>query len=129
MPKNRVHSKGKLIAHIILVTKYRKKILTGEVEHKLKILIRKICKREKFLILAMECDIDHIHILLEYLKHLTISYIVQKLKQETTYYIRREFLYLKDVYYNNILWSDGYFANSIGDVSVKTAKNYIDNQG
>ena len=71
-----------------------------------------------------------IQMLLEYFKHLTISYIVQKLKQETTYYIGKEFECLNSFYYNNnILWSDGYFANSIGNVSVKTAKNYIDNQG
>ena len=100
MSKNRVHSKGKLIAHIILVTKYRKKILIGAIEKKLKLLIEKICKREKCLILAMECDIDYIHILLEYPKHLSISYIVQKLKQETTYYIRKKFKCLNSVYYN-----------------------------
>lgn len=130
MSKNRVHSKGKLIAHIILVQKYRKKILVGTVENKLKLLIEKICKREKCLTLAMECDIDHIHILLEYPKNISISYIVQKLKQETTYHMRKEFKYLNSVYYNkNILWNDGYFANSIGNVSVETAKHYIDNQG
>lgn len=126
MSKNRVHSKGKLIAHIILVSKYLKKILIGAIESKLKLLIKEICKREKCLILAMECDIDHIHILLEYLKGLSISYIAQKLKQETTYYIRKEFKCLNSVYYNkNILWSDGYFANSIGNVSIETAKHYI----
>ena len=130
MSKNRIHSKGKLIVHIILVSKYRKKILIRAIEKRLKLLIEEICKREKVLILAMEFDIDHIHILLEYPKNLSISYIVQKLKQETTYYIRKEFKCLNSFYYNkNILWNDGYFANSIGNVSVETAKNYIDNQG
>lgn len=88
MSKDRVHSKGKLTDHIILVSKYRKKILTGAVKYRLKILIRKICNQEKLSILAMECDVDHIHILIEYPENLSISYIVQKLKQETTYYIR-----------------------------------------
>ena len=55
---------------------------------------------------------------------------VIKLKQEATYYIRKEFKSLNSVYYNkNILWSNGYFANSIGNVSIETAKHYIDNQG
>lgn len=80
MSKNRVHSKGKLIVHIILVSKYCKNILTGAMEERLKTLIRKICKQEKLLILAMECDIYHIHTLIEYPKSLSISYIVQKFK-------------------------------------------------
>ena len=68
-------------------------------------------KREKRLILAIECDINHIHILLEYPKNIRMSYIVQKLEQETTCYIRKEYKYLNILYYNrNILWSNSYFA-------------------
>ena len=38
MPKSKVYSKGKLIAYIILVTKYHKKMLIGAIEDKLKLL-------------------------------------------------------------------------------------------
>lgn len=42
MSKTRVHSKGCLIAHIILVTKYRKKILFGQIEQFIKTKIESI---------------------------------------------------------------------------------------
>ena len=78
----------------------------------------------------METDVDHVHILVECPKRFSVSYVVQKLKQETTYYIRKEFKALSGVYYSrNILWSNGYFANSVDNVSVETAKEYIENQG
>lgn len=130
MSKTRVHSKGCLIAHIILVTKYRKKILSGKIEKSVKAKIENICKKEGCAIFAIECDKDHIHILLEYPKHKSISYIVQKIKQETTYYTRKEFIGLSKIYYKkSVLWSDGYFANSVGDVSIEKAKYYIERQG
>lgn len=57
--------------------------------------------------------------------------IVRVLKQETTYYLWVEFeSFLKSVYWKKrILWSDGYFACSIGDASSETIQKYIELQG
>ena len=75
----------------------------------------------------METDKDHVHILLEYSPKISVSDIVRQLKQYSTYQMwnyHKE--YLSNQYWKNkILWSDGYFACSIGQV----IKKYIQNQG
>ena len=62
--KNR--RKYNLKVHIVIVTKYRKKLLTGGLDLFLKKACAYIAKQRSWEIVAMETDKDHIHILLEY---------------------------------------------------------------
>ena len=79
----------------------------------------------------METDKDHIHILLEYSPKVSVSDIVKQLKQISTYQIwQYHKAYLEKHYWKRkIIWSDGYFACSIGQVSQDIIENYIQNQG
>lgn len=87
--------------------------------------------KNKYKIIKAETDQDHIHILLEYNPRVSVSSIVRQLKQYTIYYMWRDHTaYMSRNYWKNrILWSDGYFACSIGQVSQKTIEAYIKNQG
>ena len=88
-------------------------------------------KKYGYEIIQMETDKDHVHILLEYSPKISVSDIVRQLKQYSTYQMwnyHKE--YLSNQYWKNkILWSDGYFACSIGQVSQEIIKKYIQNQG
>ncbi len=78
-------SKHNLKAHIILVCKYRKKLLKGDLNNFIKAKIDEISESGEFIILAMESDMDHIHLMIQYLPRVSISYIIQKIKQITTF--------------------------------------------
>ncbi len=79
----------------------------------------------------METDKDHIHILLGYSPKTCVSDIVRQLKQYSTYQMWKYHRdYLSKHYWNSkVLWSDGYFACSIGQVSQTIIEKYIQNQG
>ena len=131
--KYNYHNRRKynLKAHIVLVTKYRKQILKGFVADDIKQKIYDISKANNYKIITMETDKDHLHILISYDTTDKISDIVKKIKQETTFYIwNKYFDFLSKQYWKKkTFWSDGYFACSIGEVSEKTIKRYIQNQG
>jgi len=116
--------------HVIFVCKYRKKILEP-VSSELKQAIRGIEKESDFEVLEMETDKDHIHLLVRSEPKISVLAIVRKLKQETTNRMwKSQSNYLKRFYWGEkTLWSDGYFASTIGNVSKETAENYIRNQG
>lgn len=128
---HRSHNKTKLLVHIIFVTKYRKAILTGNLRSDVKQLIFESAKRHHWYIDTMETDKDHIHILLQYPPDDNVRRIASTLKQESTYYIWKKYSgYLKQFYWaEHTLWSDGYFAASVGDASTATIQEYIKNQG
>ena len=79
----------------------------------------------------METDKDHIHILIEYNPMDSISNIVKILKQYTTYIIWKLYndTLLKFYWKRKILWSESYFACSIGQVSQSIIEKYIESQG
>ncbi len=81
------HSKTLLIAHLILVCKYRKKLLKNDLNNYVKDLIRTICIDMNIEIIRIESDLDHLHLLIQYPSTYSITSIVRSLKSKTTYYM------------------------------------------
>lgn len=80
------HSKYSLKAHIIFVTKYRKKIFkSNKPADDVKQFLYDAARKYWYDIIQMETDKDHIHILLEYSPKVSVSDIVKRLKQCSTY--------------------------------------------
>lgn len=66
-------------------------------------------------------DQDHLHMILLIPPKYSISNVMAQL--------RRKFTWISKVYWKeNILWSPGYFASSIG-ADEETIKNYVELQG
>ena len=127
--KNR--RKYNLKAHIVLVTKYRKTLLQYGLDDFVKRAIIYLAGQNNWIVIAMETDKDHIHILLEYDTTERVCDIISILKRQTTYYLWNRYgTYLSRQYWKkHIFWSDGYFACSLGEVSSATIEKYIAVQG
>ena len=124
-------AKHNLKVHLILVCKYRKKLLVKGIEDNIKNIIRDIEINSDFDIIEMETDIDHIHLMIQYIPRLSISSIVNRIKSITTkriWNIHQNFLQ-KHFWKERTFWTDGYFVCSIGEASPETIQNYIKNQG
>lgn len=129
--QHRQHNKNLLMAHIILVTKYRKQLLLGDFREDIKQYLFDTCVRYHWYIKRMETDRDHVHILLQYNPTDSITRIVATLKQHSTYHAWGHYSRMLKHHYwkEQTLWSDGYFAASVGQVSQQTIERYIENQG
>ena len=123
--------KYSLKVHIVLVTKYRKKLLKGSITDDVKQKIFDIANTRGYEIIAMEADKDHLHFLISYDTTDRVCDIVKIVKQETTYYLWQKYgsFLSKEYWKKRIFWSDGYFACSIGEVSSATIQKYIESQG
>lgn len=126
------HFKGKLRYHIIFSTKYRKKCL-NDIKEQVFDAFRYCESRSDFNILNMNIDLDHIHLYIEIPPTLTVGSVVNRMKAITTNYLWSRYEnYLRMFYWKKnkrLLWTHGYFASTIGDVSESTVWKYIDNQG
>jgi putative transposase len=114
-----------------LVCKYRKKLLINDIDKNIKNIIKKIEANSDFSIIEMETDIDHIHLMIQYIPRLSISSIVNRIKSITTkkiWELHKEYL-KKHFWKEKTFWTDGYFVCSIGEASPETIQNYIRNQG
>ncbi len=124
-------SKHYLKCHLILVTKYRKQLLGGDLNNDIKTIFKSIADNSDFQIEVMETDVDHIHLLIRYIPKLSISQIVRRLKQQSTKNIWQLYpiLLRQNYWHQDLFWSDGYFVCSIGEASPDTIKEYILSQG
>lgn len=125
------HTKYSLMAHMIFVTKYRKQLFCGKTDDDVKQFLYDAANNIGVRIITMETDKDHVHMLLKYEPDMSVSYIASQLKQRSTYnmWLYHQELLNRNYWKHRILWSDGYFACSIGQVSQKTIEHYIQNQG
>lgn len=125
------HTKYSLSVHMIFVTKYRKKLFFGRAADDVKQYLYEAASKTGIRIITMETDKDHVHMLLRYSPDMRVSDIAGRLKQHSTYNMWRTHkeLLSRHFWKHKILWSDGYFACSIGEVSQKTIERYIQNQG
>ncbi|MGY4385878.1 putative transposase [Pedobacter sp. UYP24] len=74
------HTVSRLTAHVVWVTKYRYKVLDGEIKARCRTLIKQICEAEDVVILSGVVSADHVHLQIEYLPSKAISDFVKKLK-------------------------------------------------
>lgn len=109
-------SKHYLKCHLILVTKYRRNILVGQLNDDLKSIFQSIADNSDFEIEVFESDINHIHFLIRFIPRLSISQLVRRLKQESTrqLWLLHHTTLRQYYWYRKILWSDGFFVCSIG---------------
>ena len=124
------HSKYKIRYHIILSTKYRRKLLTPIKDDILSYM--KTAEHKDFTIMTQEIDKDHIHLLIYATPNIAPFEIVHRLKQQSTYLVWKNYHdYMSKWYWSgkHYLWTRGYFCSTIGDVSEQTIKHYIENQG
>ena len=79
----------------------------------------------------METDKDHIHYMIETEPTMSISKIVNLMKNYTTYHIWKRYPdYLRKHFWKeHTFWTDGYFVCSVGNVSEEMLRKYIENQG
>ncbi|MDR0676950.1 MAG: IS200/IS605 family transposase [Elusimicrobiota bacterium] len=123
-----VHSVFLIHLHIVWITKYRKKILNGDVALKVREIIRDICKKEDVEILRGHVSADHVHLFVSIRPKTTISKLVQQLKGRTSHTLMTSFDSLKKQYWGRHMWARGYFCCSSGNVTDEVIKNYIENQ-
>lgn len=124
-------SKHYLKCHLIFVCKYRKPMLTGQLNDDLKQVFLSIADESEFDIEVMETDVDHVHFLVRYIPRFSIAQIVRRLKQESSrqLWLLHHSILRQQYWYQKLLWSDGYFVCSIGEASPDTIREYILNQG
>jgi putative transposase len=115
--------------HIVWITKYRYKILKGDLAHRLIDLIRGICSQYQVEIIRGSVGKDHVHLYLQVPPSLAISRLVQYLKGKTSRKLQIEYPSLKKRYWGKHLWGIGYFVRTSGNVTDETIKEYIENQG
>ena len=115
--------------HIVWVTKYRYKVLRGDVGYRVRELVQRTCMSNNVDILKGHVSPDHVHLFVSVPPQLAPSKLLQYLKGKSSHKLLSEFEQLKRRYWGRHLWARGYFCATSGTVTDEMIKAYIERQG
>ena len=115
--------------HIVWSTKYRRKVLTSEIETRLKEILANVAQEKGFEISEIEVGTkDHVHVFVSAIPKISISYIAKMMKGISGRLLLKEFPELSKDLWNGELWNPSYYVETIGTVSIEANKKYIQKQ-
>lgn len=115
--------------HLVLITKYRRDVLTSEMLERIDGIILETCEQMDCELIEFNGEDDHVHIMVNVHPKLAISNLVGKLKGKTSYFLRREFWpQVKKKLWGKHFWSPSYCVVSVGGAPINVVREYIENQ-
>ncbi|MBP7526914.1 MAG: IS200/IS605 family transposase [Syntrophorhabdaceae bacterium] len=114
--------------HIVWSTKYRRDVLTGDIEAALREVIVETAVEKGFIIKSMEVMSDHVHVFASAHPKIAPSYMIKMLKAVSGRKLLLAFPALRKTMYRGHLWNPSTYVETIGHISEDTIRLYIEDQ-
>ncbi|CBK95243.1 Transposase and inactivated derivatives [Agathobacter rectalis M104/1] len=115
--------------HIVWCVKYRRKVLSGQIEQRLYELVQEIASEKGFTV--VQCKVgenDHVHCFVSAPPKISVTQIVKYLKGISGNALLKEFPELKESLWKGNLWNGSYLCETIGSSSEENILKYIEKQ-
>ena len=123
------HSVFSIHFHLILVVKYRKKVIDERISERLKEIFEYIQDNYNIVLEEWDHDIDHVHVLFRSEPNSNISKFINAYKSASSRLIKKEYPSIKSRLYKEAFWSQSFCLISTGEANIETIKKYIESQG
>jgi len=124
------HSVYTLNYHLVQCIKYRRKVLDfPEIIDELKMRTKNIAESYGCEVLAIETDLDHIHILFKAKPQTDLLKFINNWKSATSKVLKRKFQdKLKNKLWGDVFWSNSYCLITTGQTTLDQVKKYVESQ-
>ena len=123
------HSVFSIHFHLILVVKYRKKVIDERISERLKEIFEYIQDNYNIVLEEWNHDIDHVHVLFRSEPNSNISKFINAYKSASSRLIKKEYPFIRSRLYKEAFWSQSFCLISTGEANIETIKKYIESQG
>lgn len=124
------HNVSCLLYHIVCPTKYRRVVISAQVDQVIRTTCLEIAKRYDIHFLEIGTDNDHVHFLVQSVPMMLPKTIVQIIKSITAREVFRLNPDVKKQLWGSAFWTSGYFISTVSKAgSEKTVTSYVRNQG
>ena len=127
--RNNNHSVFAIHFHLILVVKYRRKVINDEISERLKGIFGYIQDNYNIVLEEWNHDFDHAHVLFRSEPNSNISKFINAYKSASSRLIKKEYPSIRSRLYKEAFWSQSFCLISTGEANIETIKKYIESQG
>ncbi len=108
------------------ITKYRYKVLQGDIRLRIREIIRQVCSENRVEIIKGVLASDHVHMFVPVPPSLSVSDLMRKMKGRSSHKVQREFPQLKKRYWGRHFWGRGYFSTTNGAITEDIVLQYLE---
>lgn len=112
--------------HVVWCPKYRRRVIGGRMEERLKQLIREVIVEKGAWLVELETMPDHVHLLVEVDPQYGVHRLVKAIKGRTSRVLREEFPWLRSKL--PTLWTNAYFVATVGGAPLSVIRRYVEQQ-
>lgn len=126
---NNNHSVFKMYYHLILVVKYRRKVIDDTISTRLNEIFTNITPNYNIYLQEWNHDKDHIHILFTAHPNTELSKFINAYKSASSRLIKKEFPSIRKFLWKEYFWSRSFCLLTAGGAPIEVIKRYIESQG
>lgn len=126
---NNNHSVFLLHYHLVMVVKYRRKVINDVVSDRLRAIFEHIAPNYNITVEEWNHDIDHVHILFKGHPNTELSKFINAYKSASSRLIKKEFPHIRKFLWKEMFWSQSFCLISTGGVTTDVIRRYIETQG
>ena len=126
---NNKHSVFLMYYHLILVVKYRRKVIDEPISERLREIFHYISSNYNVTLQEWNQDKDHIHILFKGHPNSELSKFINAYKSASSRLIKKEFPHIKSSLWKDSFWSRSFCLLTTGGAPVEVIRKYIESQG
>lgn len=123
------HSVFLMYYHLVLVIKYRKKVIDDVISSRLKEIFEYIAPNYNITLQEWNQDKDHIHILLKGQPNTELSRFINSYKSASSRLIKKEYPQIREQLWKENFWSRSFCLLTTGGAPVDIIRKYIESQG
>lgn len=127
--ENNNHSVFALNYHLVLVVKYRRKVISDNVSLRLRDIFEYIQPSYNIKVVEWNHDTDHVHVLFSAHPNSELSKFLNAYKSASSRLIKKEYPEIKAKLWKEFFWSRSFCLISTGGAPLDVIKKYIERQG
>ena len=125
--QSQAHVKWECKYHVVIVPKYRKKVMYGKLRHQIGEVFRQLCRQKGIELLQGHAMVDHVHMLLSVPPRYSIAMTIGYLKGKSAIRIHRDYSKVRGTLFGRSFWSRGYCVSTVG-FDEESVRRYIEEQ-
>ena len=125
--QSQAHVKWECKYHVVILPKYRRKVLYGKIRREIGRILRDLCRQKGIELVEGNAKSDHMHMLLSVPPKYSIAMTLGYLKGKSAVRIHRELMRMKGTLFGRSFWARGYCVSTVG-YDEASVRRYIQEQ-
>ena len=123
------HSVYLMYYHLIMVVKYRRKVIDNPISERAKEIWEHIAPRYGIVLEEWNHDIDHVHVMFRAQPRTELSKFINAYKSASSRLLKKEYPEIRENLWKEAFWSQSFCLLTAGGAPVEVIRQYIENQG